>query len=300
MHTNRRETKPSFYVYILKNKNKGFPFMKKFLFSVCAATVLCSGAFAADVVATVNDKSITMDDVSAFLRTIPEANVDYDSLAKDVKEKVLNQIIEKQLLLDEASKEGIQNTEEYKKELERASKELTFEVWMKKQFDKISVTDEEAKKFYDANGEKFKQPELFNARHIIVKTEAEAKKILGELKSAPKDKLEDAFAAAAAKYSLDGTKTNGGKLGWFAEGRMVKEFFNAAKAMKKGEMSKTPVKTQFGYHLIYLVDQKPAGKVSFENAKEQIKQVLKVDKFKESVAAKGKALREKAKVEIKK
>lgn len=274
--------------------------MKKFLLSICAATAITATVFAADVIATVNDKTITTDDLAAFLRTIPEANVDFNSLNKDTKEKLLNQIIEKQLLLDEAIKDGIQNSEEYKKELERVSKELAFEIWMKKQFEKISVSDEEAKKFYETNSEKFKQPELFNARHIIVKTEAEAKKILGELKSVPKDKLEDAFAAAAAKYSIDGTKDNGGKLGWFAEGRMVKEFFNAAKAMKKGEMSKAPVKTQFGYHLIFLSDYKPAGKVSFENAKEQIKQVLKVDKFKESIAAKAKSLREKAKVEIKK
>jgi peptidyl-prolyl cis-trans isomerase C len=274
--------------------------MKKFLFSVCAAMAISGSVLAADVVATVNDKSITMDDVSAFLRTIPDANVDYASLSKEVKEKLIQQIIEKQLLLDEAKKEGIEATDDYKKELERVSKELAFEVWMKKQFDKITVSDEEAKKFYDTNGDKFKQPELFNARHIIVKTEAEAKKILGELKSVSKDKLEDAFASAAGKYSIDGTKENGGKLGWFAEGRMVKEFFVASKALKKGEMSKSPVKTQFGYHLIYLVDQKPAGKVAFDAAKEQIKQVLKVDKFKETVAAKGKALREKAKVEYKK
>lgn len=274
--------------------------MKKFLFSACAAAVLSVGAIAADVVAVVNDKSVTMDDVNAFLRTIPDANVNYDSLAKDVKEKVLNQIIEKQLLLDEATKEGIQSSDEYKKELERVSKELAFEIWMKKQFEKISVSDDEAKKFYDANGDKFKQPELFNARHIIVKTEAEAKKILSELKSAPKDKLEDAFAESAKKHTIDGTKESGGKLGWFAEGRMVKEFYVATKAMKKGEMSKAPVKTQFGYHLIYLIDQKPAGKVTFENAKEQIKQVVKMDKFKDSVSARGKGLREKAKVEIKK
>jgi len=274
--------------------------MKKFLISVSAAIAIGTSAFAADVVATVNDKNITTDDVNAFLRTIPEANVDYNALSKEVKEKVIQQTIEKQLLMEEAVKEGIQSTEEYKKELERVSKELTFEVWMKKQFDKVTVSDEEAKKFYEANGDKFKQPELLNARHIIVKTEAEANKILKELQSVPKDKLEDAFAAAAAKYSIDGTKDNGGKLGWFAEGRMVKEFYAAAKALKKGEMSKKPVKTQFGSHLIFLVDQKPAGKVSFENAKEQIKQVLKVDKFKEIVAAKGKALREKAKVEIKK
>ncbi len=287
------------FIYF-KQKTKGFPFMKKFLFSACAAAVLSVGAIGADVVAVVNNKSVTMDDVNAFLRTIPDANVNYDSLAKDVKEKVLNQIIEKQLLLDEATKEGIQSSDEYKKELEKVSKELAFEIWMKKQFEKISISDEEARKFYDANGDKFKQPELFNARHIIVKTEAEAKKIITDLKSASKDKLEDAFAEAAKKYTMDGTKESGGKLGWFAEGRMVKEFYVATKAMKKGEMSKTPVKTQFGYHLIYLIDQKPAGKVTFDNAKEQIKQVVKMDKFKDSVSARGKALREKAKVEIKK
>ena len=274
--------------------------MKKFLFSICAAAVLGSPLIAADAVAVVNGKTLTMEDVSTFLRTIPDANVNYDSLTKEVKDKVINQMIEKQLLLEEATKEGVQNSEEYKKELDRVSKEIAFEIWMRKQFETITVSDEEAKKFYNANNEKFNQPELFNARHIIVKTEAEAKKILGELKSVSKEKLEEAFGEAAKKYTIDGTKESGGKLGWFGEGRMVKEFFAATKTLKKGEMSKTPVKTQFGYHLIYLADQKPAGKVPFENAKEQIKQVVKMDKFKDAVAAKGKALREKAKVEIKK
>jgi len=225
-------------LYTANKKTKGFRFMKKFLISLSAAIAIGTSAFAADVVATVNDKNITTDDVNAFLRTIPEANVGYNALSKEVKEKVIQQMIEKQLLMEEAIKEGIQSTEEYKKELERVSKELALNIWLNKQFDKVAVSDEEAKKFYEANGDKFKQPELLNARHIIVKTEAEANKILKELQATPKAKLEDAFAAAAGKYSIDGTKDNGGKLGWFAEGRMVKEFYAAAKALKKGEMSK--------------------------------------------------------------
>ncbi|HOI82887.1 MAG TPA: peptidyl-prolyl cis-trans isomerase [Campylobacterales bacterium] len=274
--------------------------MKKFLFSVCAAAVLAGSVLAAETVATVNDKSITMDDVNAFLRAIPGAS-DYASMPKEVKEKVINQLIDNQLLLEEATKEGIQGAEEYKKELDRVSRELALNIWLSKQFDKVAVSDEEAKKFYDANGEKFNQPELFNARHIIVKTEAEASKILKELQATPKAKLEDAFAAAAGKYSIDGTKENGGRLGWLAEGRIVKEFYSAAKTLKKGEMSKKPVKTQFGYHIIFISDYKPAGKVSFEAAKEQIKQqIIKPEKYKDAMISKAKSLREKAKVEIKK
>lgn len=116
---------------------------------------------------------------------------DYASMPKEVKDKVINQLIDNQLLLEEATKEGIQGAEEYKKELDRVSKELALNIWLSKQFDKVAVSDEEAKKFYDANGEKFNQPELFNARHIIVKTEAEASKILKELQATPKAKLED-------------------------------------------------------------------------------------------------------------
>lgn len=274
--------------------------MKKFLFSVCAAAVLAGSVLAAETVATVNDKSITMDDVNAFLRAIPGAS-DYASMPKEVKDKVINQLIDNQLLLEEATKEGIQGAEEYKKELDRVSKELALNIWLSKQFDKVAVSDEEAKKFYDANGEKFNQPELFNARHIIVKTEAEASKILKELQATPKAKLEDAFAAAAGKYSIDGTKENGGRLGWLAEGRIVKEFYVAAKALKKGEMSKKPVKTQFGHHIIFISDYKPAGKVSFEAAKEQIKQqIIKPEKYKDAMISRAKSLREKAKVEIKK
>jgi parvulin-like peptidyl-prolyl isomerase len=273
--------------------------MKKLLISSVAAMALSCSLFSASVVATVNDKTITSDDVAAFLKA-NQAPVDFSSLTGEVKEKIINQLIEKYLLTSEAIKDGIQNSDEFKNELEKAKNEISLEVWMKKQFDKVTVADDEAKKFYDANPDKFKQPELFNARHIIVKTEAEAKKILGELKSAPKDKLEDSFIVAAKKHSIDGTKEDGGNLGWFSEGRMVKEFVAGAKALKKGELSKAPVKSQFGYHIIYLVDYKPAGKVSFENAKEQLKQLLRMDKFRDSVAAKAKSLKEKAKIEIKK
>jgi parvulin-like peptidyl-prolyl isomerase len=79
---------------------------------------------------------------------------------------------------------------------------------------------------------------------------------------------------------------------------MVKDFMEAVKKMKKGDISKTPVKTQFGFHIIMLNDEKAASKATFDQVKERIKQGLKIEKTRDAVEAKGKALREKAKVEL--
>jgi peptidyl-prolyl cis-trans isomerase C len=272
--------------------------MKKLLLSAgMALAITTTSAFCAQTLATVNDKAVTDEDVALFLRSVP--NVDFGMLKPEGKQKVLEQVIEKSLLADEAKKSGIENAPEFKDELEKIKGELALDVWMKKEFEKVTVTDEDAKKYYDANPDKSKQPQLYNARHILVKTEADAKKIAKEL-GAHKDGLEKAFMEAAKNNSIDANKENGGSLGWFTDGTMVKEFTDAVKKMKKGEVSKAPVKTQFGYHLIYLVDEKAPTKVTFDQAKEQIKQMLKVDKFKESMSAKGKSLRDKAKIEYKK
>jgi len=272
--------------------------MKKLLLTASMAlTMTATSVFCAQTLATVNDKVVTDEDVAQFLRAVP--NVDYRMLKPEGKQKVLDQVIEKSLLADEARKSGIENAPEFKDELEKVKADLALDVWMKKEFEKVVVSDEDAKKYYDANPEKSKQPQLYNARHILVKSESDAKKIIKDI-SANKDGLEKAFVESASKNSIDGNKENGGSLGWFAEGTMVKEFTDAVKKMKKGEMSKTPVKTQFGYHVIYLVDEKAPTKITFDQAKEQIKQMIKVDKFKESMSAKGKSLREKAKIEYKK
>ena len=198
--------------------------------------------------------------------------------------------------IDEAIKDGIESTPEFKENLEKAKVDIALDVWTAKQLDKASVTDEEAKKFYDANSDKFKQPQLFNASHILVKSEADAKKIIKDLNGA-KDK-NAAFADAAKKFSIDGNKDNAGMLGWFPEGQMVKEFSDAVKKMKKGDISKSPVKTQFGFHIIMLNDEKAPGKATFDQVKDRIKQGLKIEKTRDVVEAKGKALREKAKIEF--
>ncbi len=107
--------------------------------------------------------------------------------------------------------------------------------------------------------------EEVNARHILVKTEEEAKAIIAQLQRGAD------FSKLAAEKSIDPAgKDTGGDLGWFTKDQMVPEFANAAFALKKGEFTKTPVKTRFGWHIIKLVDRRPAAPPSFEDVKQQI------------------------------
>lgn len=269
--------------------------MKKILATATILATISISAIAAQTLAKVNDKAITDEDVQIFMMK-NGMNANYTMLKPEVKQKLLEKTIETKLIAEEAIKGGVESTPEYKENLEKAKNDIALDVWTSKELEKATVTDEDAKKFYDANGDKFKQPQLYSARHILVKTDAEAKKILKELATG-KDK-EAAFSDAAKKYSLDNNKENGGLLPWFPEGQMVKEFTEAVKKLKKGEMTKSPVKTEFGFHLIYLVDEKAPSKAAFDQVKDRIKQGLKIEKTREVVEAKGKALREKAKIEL--
>lgn len=270
--------------------------MKKLALSAIAFAALTTCAFA-EVLATVNDQTITDKTVNEVLK---QSGTTYSALPADKKKLILDQLIDRKLLIETATKDGIQQTQEYKDALAEISGDIAVGIWEKKQLDTINVTDEEAKKFYDQNQDKFKQPQMFIVRHILVKNEADAKKIIKDISALPKDKQEQAFAELAQKQSIDpGSAQNGGLVGPFAEGQMVKEFYDGTKALKKGEISKAPVKSPFGYHVIYLVDSKPAGTVSFAEAKDQIKQYLKGEKFRAMMADKVKALRAKAKIDIK-
>ena len=103
----------------------------------------------------------------------------------------------------------------------------------------------------------------------------------------------------AKSKSTGPSGANGGDLGWFSSRQMVPSFSEAAFALKKGEITKKPVKTQYGYHVILLEDKKPAGHIKLETVKEQIKNVIKMEKFRNKVSKRAKELRKKAKIVIK-
>jgi peptidyl-prolyl cis-trans isomerase C len=127
----------------------------------------------------------------------------------------------------------------------------------------IQPSDDELKKAYDDVVKEVKQTQ-YKARHILVKDEAEAKKLIAEL-----DKKAD-FAELAKKHSIGPAGKNGGDLDWFSAGQMVKPFSDATAALQKGSYTKTPVQTQFGWHVILLEDVRTAEPPSLEEAKPQL------------------------------
>ncbi len=264
--------------------------------SLLAISVAVSTLTAADVLATVNGKAITKKEVNSILKS---AGIDYDKLSPEQQKMVVDQAIERELLKEHAVKSGVENTQEFKKALEKIKQDLALEVWMKQQFDSIKISDKEAKAFYDKNIDKFKRPQTVHARHILVKSEDEAKKIIDQLKKTPKAELKSKFIELAKTKSIGPSGKNGGDLGYFGKEQMVKPFSEAAFALKPGEFTQTPVRTQFGYHIIYVEDKKPAQTVPFEKVKDKIKQQLRMDKFQEIVSKKAQELRKSAKIEKK-
>ncbi len=269
--------------------------MKRVLLGTAlAVTMMTTTALQAKTYATVNGQAITDRDIAAILQVIPGAR--FNQLSPKQRKKIVEQAIEKKLLAENAVKSGIEKDPKFKEALEKVKKDLALEIWMKKQYENVKVSDSEMKAFYDKNKKMFRRPAMAKARHILVKSKKEAEAIIKELNKA-KNK-EAKFIALAKAKSTGPSGPNGGELGWFDKKRMVKEFSDAAFKLKKGSYTKKPVKTQFGYHVIYLEDIKPAGTVSFEEAKPSIEQSLKVKKFQAKIKEISKKLKSKADIKI--
>ena len=272
--------------------------MKKVVLVGLSVVALALSLSASDILATVNGHKITKKDVQVILNSMGMRTT-YDSLPDDVKKKVLNQIIEQQLLQEEALKSGVEKSKEYKEALDKLKKKLALDIWMKRELDQIKVSDKEAKKVYEEHKNSFKKPESIHARHILLKTEEDAKKIIEELSKTPKSKLKSKFEELAKAKSTGPSASRSGDLGTFSKGQMVKPFENAAFALNAGEFTKKPVKTQFGYHIIYVEEKNPAQTIPFDEVKDRIKQNLKMEKFKDRIQKIAKDLKKKAKIEYK-
>lgn len=168
---------------------------------------------------------------------------------------------------------------------------------------KVSITEAEEKKFYDENPDKFKLPESVRASHILIGVDAkstDADKLKAKEKAETvlkKVKGGEDFATAAKENSTCPSSTQGGDLGFFTKGQMVPAFENAAFSLKPGEMSDV-VETQFGYHIIKVVEKQPARTVSFDEAKQKIQDFLKSQKIRKGINDYVEKLRKEGKVEI--
>ncbi len=141
------------------------------------------------------------------------------------------------------------------------------------------------------------QQDSMHARHILVKDEKEAQAIIDSLKSLKGDALKTKFIEVAQTKSTGPSGPKGGDLGTFAKGQMVPEFSDAAWALEVGQITTKPVKTQFGYHVIFLEEKTPAKPVSYDEVKDKILTMLKQQQFTAKVGEIAKELKSKAKIE---
>ncbi|MEJ2726538.1 MAG: peptidylprolyl isomerase [Deltaproteobacteria bacterium] len=256
-----------------------------------------------------------------------------DSQMADLKKRVLDNMINRELLYQESKKEGIkvpeakvsEQFETLKKrfsseeELKRVLKErdlteadiraqiergLAIQELVDNKFEgKVKISDQETKAYYDSHQEMFKQPEQVRASHILIKTasgedkakKAEARKKIEEIQK--KVKKGDDFSELAKKYSEGPSKDKGGDLGYFGRGQMVKPFEDAAFGLKEGEVSGI-VESPFGYHLIKKTGEKPASTVPYDEVKGKLQDYLKQEKVQKEVAQYVEELRKKGNVEV--
>ena len=244
--------------------------------------------------AKVGNTTITQADYDREFQSLPEYA---QQLFTDEqgREKFLNEIINKEMLHQEALKKGLDKTPDFLKKVEDFKKiTLVTELFEKDVMAKAKVSDQEVKDYYDKHKEEFIPTTQIKASHILVKTEDEAKKVLDRLKKGEK------FADIAKAVSIDkGSAVNGGDLGFFSKGQMVPEFEKAAASLNVGEVS-MPVKTQFGYHIIKVTDKKKGTPVEFDKIKDMLSQKLSAGKQKEAFEQYITELKKNYKVEINK
>jgi parvulin-like peptidyl-prolyl isomerase len=259
--------------------------------------IACStlSVVASDVLATVNGQKITTSDAETFV-TAASPKLHFATLDKAQQNMIKERLIEKALFSQLAKKEGIEKKKLFLESLEKVKEELLVSVWMKVQMDNTLVSNSEAKEFYEKNRQKFMQPEKVHARHILVKTKEEAQKLIDTLKGLKGEKLKEKFIALAKEKSTGPSAKNGGDLGLFTKGQMVPNFSKAVWSLKVGEITPEPVKTRFGYHVIYLEAKEEPKVVPYEEVKEEIIASLKQKQFSMKIAEIAKELKKKAKI----
>lgn len=218
------------------------------------------------VLAMVNGKEITQKDLEKSLLRFPQDRQAFLS-TEEGKKQLLDQLVSFELIYNYALDNDIENDEYYKVRLEDAKKELLTQTAINNILQDVRVTEEEVKKYYEANQNYFMTEESVSARHILVDSL--------ELANEVKAKLHDGmnFEMAALQYSTCPSKEQGGNLGPFTRGRMVPEFEEAAFKLAVDEISE-PVQTQFGYHIIKIYEKKEKGERPLSEVSDLIKREI--------------------------
>ena len=273
---------------------------------IATSLLLTSSLSFAATLATVDGTKISDEDVNNALMQATQGRLAQLPADKQeqLKKQFLDELVAKQVIYEDAKKKGITKSKEYKEQLEKIvasiKKDLAIKLWQKKLFEGIKISDKELRDYYNKNKQEFMQKESVHARHILVKSEDEARKIISQLKGLSGKALKNKFIELAKEKSTGPSGPRGGDLGYFAKGQMVPEFEKAAFNTAVGHITTTPVKTQFGYHVIYVEDKKKAATKPFNEVKPYIEQRLKMEKFRDAMQKKMQELKSKAKIKYNK
>ncbi len=237
---------------------------KKFAVLAIVAALSINPVFAEEkTAAVVNGVAISQERVDTIVAAeISRGQADTPELRKQIREKMINLT----LISDEAIKQGLDKNADVVKQLDQIKQEILANALLQDFVKNHPVSEEQLKAEYDKIKNKFGDKE-YNARHILVATEAEAKSIIAQLNKKAK------FEQLASKSLDTASGKNGGSLGW-TPNQFVAPFANALLNLKKGETTQTPVQTQFGWHIIRLDDVRPMKVPGFEEVKPQLQQGL--------------------------
>ena len=234
-----------------------------------ATLVACGGnqntTDTSTVLAKVNGVPITNDMFRAYVRSL--AGGQEPQLDAQKHMLVLNRLIDMEVLAQAAEKTDLANKPEVVADLKIQKTGLMANQMVQKYLADHPVTDDQIKAEYDQRTKSMPGIE-YRARHILVASEKQAKDIINQLNHGAN------FATLAKKYSTDGSKSQGGELGWFSPDQMVPAFSQAVAQLKKGEYTKQPVHSQFGWHVIQLEDTRSMPPPSLASVQEQIKNSL--------------------------
>jgi peptidyl-prolyl cis-trans isomerase C len=221
--------------------------------------------------ATVNGSPITQNFFDFYLKAA--AGKQPTALTADQKANALDNLIRAQLVAQQAAKESVDKSADTQDLLELTRLNVLQQTMEERYLKDKKATEQELRAEYETQVGNLPKLE-YHARHILVATEPFAQKVVERLEKGGK------FEDLAKSESMDSSKDNGGDLGWFTPDRMVKPFADAVTSLKQGEYTHKPIQTQYGWHVIQLVDTRDLSPPPFDQVKQRLEQIVQTKKFK--------------------
>ena len=268
---------------------KGKKVLKKII-PLLMLHALANTVFADDALTCVNKVCITKSDVMKVAGMHYGAK-EYEALDEKLKKKILKGLQDKLLVIDAAKKSKLEESAEYKEAMENASKAILVNLYLKKLKEQTAIDSDEIKAYYNKHIDMYYT--RVHTRTILNSFKEKIEAYIEQLKKVKPDERKAAFIKLAKKYSQHPSRHKEGDLGFIGYNSMVQPFGKEVFKLKVNEMTKLPVKTTLGYHIIYVEERKVRP---LEEVKAEIEHNLREKKYRETFKDRLKKLREKAEI----